>query len=520
MIPLRFRPAVPAMSAVAFALAAAIAAVPPLSAHEGEVHPEPPAPTTVAAAGSAAYVAESGMHELLFRSGTIEPAHRTSVHLLLTDWATNAPVEGARLALSSPALPDSGWDAHAEGPGIYVATVTFPKEGTFPVHVVVRHGEELDLLTLDSVRVGAMPASPGVAGASGTGLPPWAFAAFAGFGVLAIASLAYIARLRIARRGAGGRALGLVAACAIAALLARGALAHEGEVHGEDEAPPARNLHALHGAGAAAVPPGARFMAKEAQFDLGLRTVVAHVDSVGETRRAFGTVVADPAAAADIVAPQTGRFVGRRAWRIGDRIGRGQALGAVLVVDELPVRSPISGTITALTAVPGQTVAAGQAIARVSDLDRVRVEVALYGEALAAGTRARSAVVRLPALPGRPLDARVEGLAAASDGGPSVPLVLAVRGGGDILRPGMVVEAELRLPGARPGILVPADAVLSTERGRVVFVKVGPEAFVLRPVTAGPAAGGHVALYGGVEEGERVVVSAAGALLSTPEVPR
>jgi len=261
-------------------------------------------------------------------------------------------------------------------------------------------------------------------------------------------------------------------------------------------------------------------MAKEAQFDLGLRTVVARVDSLAETRRAFGTVVADPAAGADVVAPQNGKFVGRRTWRIGDRIARGQALGAVLVIDELPVRAPLSGTIAAVSVVPGQTVTAGQVVARIVNLDRVRVEVALYGDALAAATRARSAVVRLPALPGRTFAARSEGLAPAATGGPSVPLVLSVANAGDLLRPGMVVEAELTLPGATPAIVVPTAAVLQTERGPAVFVKVAPEAFALRPVTLAGSAGDRVGIQSGIAAGERVVISAMSPLLSTAEAAR
>ena len=517
MSPLRF------LGSFALVVVLLAGAAPPGAAHEGDDHAAESAPAARLsgdADGTQSRVTESAAHELLFRADEIEPAHRSTVHLFLCELETNAPITGARLEVAS-ASHDSVWNARAESPGVYVADIAIPVAGTFTLDVVVRHGEEIDLLSIDSVRVGVAPPGAGIAASAGGGLPPWAFAAFAGFGVLAIASLALFARARAGRKAGPGRALSILVALSVAALLARGAIAHEGEVHGEGEAEPERNEHALHAAaGRAAVPVGARYMAKEAQFDLGLLTAVARVDSLSETRRAFGTVVADPSAAADIVAPQTGRFVGRRAWRIGDRVARGQALGAVLVVDELPVRTPIRGTITAISAVPGQTVAAGQAIARVTDLDRVRVEVALYGEALSAASRARSAVVRLPALPGRVLEARVEGLAPASDGGPSVPLVLDVRGGGDVLRPGMVVEAELRLPGATPSIVVPARAVLSTERGPVVFVKVGPEAFVQRAVTLGPSAGDRVAVASGVAEGERVVVSAAAPLLSTPEETR
>jgi multidrug efflux pump subunit AcrA (membrane-fusion protein) len=488
-------------------------------AHVGDDHAEEPAPAgATAQAGGGSHVAESDVHELLVRIGELDPGHRATIRLLLSERDTNAPVGGAALEVVHSA-GDTAWEARAESPGIYAAEVMFPAAGFVGLEVVVRRGDEIDLLSIDSVRVGPPPVPTAAGVAGGSGLPGWAFAAFAGFGVLAVLGLVLVARARGARRPS--RALGLLAALSLAATLSGVARAHEGELHGDEEPPPALDAHRLQGAaGRTGVPPGARFMAKEAQFDLGLRTAVARLDSLAETRRAFGTVVADPSAGADVVAPQTGKFVGRRTWRIGDRVARGQALGALLVIDELPIRAPLGGTIAAVSVVPGQSVTAGQVIARVVNFDRVRVEVALYGDALSAATRARGAVVRLPALPGRTFPARSEGLAPTATGGPSVPLVLSVANAGDLLRPGMVVEAELLLPGAKPAIVVPAAAVLQTERGPAVFVKVAPEAFVLRPVTIGAAAGDRVAIQAGVAAGERVVVSATSPLLSTAESAR
>lgn len=491
----------------------------PARAHVGDDHVDEPAPaSTTGRTAGGSHVAESDGHELLVRTGALEPGHRATIHLLLSDRDTNAPIAGAGLEVIHAAA-DTAWDAHPESPGVYAAEVMFPAAGFVGLDVVVRHGEEIDLLSIDSVLVGPPPAAVAATAAGGRGLPGWAFLAFAGFGLLAVLALVVIARARGA--GRPPRALGLLAALTFAASLSGDARAHEGEVHGDGEEPPARDAHVLHGAaGRSGVPPGARFMAKEAQFDLGLLTAVARLDSLAETRRAFGTVVADPSAGADVVAPQDGRFVGRRTWRIGDRVARGQALGAVLVIDELPVRAPLAGTIAAVSVVPGQSVTAGQVIARVVNFDRVRVEVALYGDALAAATRARGAVVRLPALPGRTFPARSEGLAPTATGGPSVPLVLSVANAGDLLRPGMVVEAELLLPGAGPAIVVPSASVLQTERGPAVFVKVAPEAFVLRPVTIGASAGDRVAIRSGIAAGERVVISATSPLLSTAESAR
>jgi multidrug efflux pump subunit AcrA (membrane-fusion protein) len=490
----------------------AVAASGPALAHEGEIHAEDPLPRLAPIPGDA-LVAASDHHELIVRAGTLEPGEASTIRLLLSDWATNAPIAGARVEVGA-AGGDTMWNARAEAPGVYAADVVFPAAGIVPLAIVVRRGDDLDLLTVDSLRVGPPPVTA-AAPARGSGLPAWAFAAFGAFALLAIGALVAIGRRGGRGRGAA-RAAGLVAALSLAASLSGVVRAHEGELHGEETPAPSRG-----GPAPGSAPAGTRSMAKEAQFELGLLTAVARAESLAETHRAYGTVVIDPSASAEVLAPQSGKFLSRRTWRIGDRVGRGQALGSILVVDELPVRSPLAGTIAAISALPGQTVAAGQPIARVVNLARVRVEVALYGGALAAATRARTATVRVPALPGRSFAARVEGLApAAGAGGPAVPLLLSVANAGDLLRPGMVVEADLELPAHGPAIVVPATAVLQTERGPAVFVKIGPEAFALRTVVPGPASGDRVTLARGVTAGERVVVAGAGPLLSTAEAPR
>jgi multidrug efflux pump subunit AcrA (membrane-fusion protein) len=73
-----------------------------------------------------------------------------------------------------------------------------------------------------------------------------------------------------------------------------------------------------------------------------------------------------------------------------------------------------------------------------------------------------------------------------------------------VLRVGMVVDSFLPLPGDAPALVVPREAVRIDERG-VACV------FVLRPddkvVEVLGFVGERTALAGGVEEGERVVVS-------------
>ncbi|MGH7726697.1 MAG: HlyD family efflux transporter periplasmic adaptor subunit [Candidatus Eiseniibacteriota bacterium] len=477
-----------------------------VGAHEGHGTsgtPDARAPE-ITSPGGGMRVAESETHELVLKHETLEPGHSAHLHFYLSDWASNRPIEGA--TLEAHPGPDSTLTAKAVGPGVFELDCVFRERGYAKLDVVVRRGASVDLLSFDSLAVGveeehgdhdhdAVTASARGDGDShggrAGGLPGWLLPV--AVGVLVAIALGFLVVSRSTRRSRG-RGTALVVPFAALAVLG----------------------FASETARAQSPSGAARYMAKEAQFLLGLVTEPARTENVPESRTAFGTVVADPASVADIVAPQAGKLVGSRAWRVGDRIARGQEFGELLVVDALPVRAPIGGSIASVHAVPGQTVAAGQVLARVVRLDRVRVEIPLYGDALEFGLRAVRADLRVSALPDRVFAARIEGLApeASAGGGPAVPLILSVSSTGGFLRPGMVVEAALHGRIASRRVTVPASAMVRTEQGPVVFVKTGAETFELRPVTPGARSGSRVAIEKGVEEGERVVVTEAFPLLS------
>ncbi len=495
-----------------FLVAMLLGAAAAVRAHEGHVHPEEAAVASpVSPDAGAPRTATSELHELLVRSEPATGDAPVHVHLLLADATTNEPIVGATLEVT-PAGSDSAWSATAIAPGIYEAAIPDP---TRRLDVLVRHDDSLDLLTIDSATPEATVAPAVETGLRSPRLPAWGWI---GLVLAGLAALFLLQRRRGTRRAT---TLLVLAGLGLAALDSSIARAHEGELHGDEKEVTTGGKTGDRLTGSGSVPAGARYVAKEAQFEIGLRTDVVRAETLAPTRSAFGTVVADPAASASVIAPQTGRFIAGRTWHPGDRVGRGQSLGAVLVVDELPVRAPLGGTIATIEVVAGQTVAAGQVIATIVDLSRVRVDLPLYGEALSAGLAARTARVRLAALPDRDFVARVEGLApATTGGGPGAPLTLSVANLGGILRPGMVVEVTLELPGALPALTVPAAAIVHTEQGPAVFVKLAPEAFALRTVTLGARSGGRVAITRGVAAGDKVVVAGLAPLLATAEAPR
>ncbi len=176
------------------------------------------------------------------------------------------------------------------------------------------------------------------------------------------------------------------------------------------------------------------------------------------------------------------------------------------------------GRVLARLAEPGEVVAAGQPVLRVSGEGqawRLRVEVA-DRDALAIAPGA-AAEVTLDALPGRVFAARVERIgaaASAASGAIAVELRLAPVGDAP-LRSGLVARARIEVAAAG-GLGVPVEALLAAEAGRA-------EVFVLedgrarrRALAIGEVRDGHVEVLDGLAGDEAVVVG-GGAWLDEGE---
>ena len=310
-----------AFAAAALAIGLGLLVPRAVPAHEGHVHEEEKVAPVQAVTGSPRS-ATSGRHELLVRTEEAAPGTPGRVHLLLADLETNAPVEGATVEITVTGS-DSSWTASAIAPGIYETRLP---DGGRALDILVRRGEELDLLAIESIQVAdaSMAAAGALAGRKRPGGALWIALLAA-----AIAISGSIAAARLRKRRAA--ALVLVAGLGLAALTSSVSRAHEGELHGAEDEPHAEGTPAQRMAGPGIVPPGARYVAKEAQFEIGLRTAMVREEALAPVRTAYGTVVADPGATARLVAPQTGRFVSSRTWRLGDRMTRGQLFGSRLL---------------------------------------------------------------------------------------------------------------------------------------------------------------------------------------------
>ncbi len=176
----------------------------------------------------------------------------------------------------------------------------------------------------------------------------------------------------------------------------------------------------------------------------------------------------------------------------------------------LPLRAPWAGRIAEVSVSPGQSVAAGTALGRLVRTRPLWVEVALRPEnALRLGERPLGLHLRLAGHPERieiPASAlRFVSRAPEIDPRTStLAVTLQIDRSAADFPIGSIVEAELVLPGERPGIVAPDMTLVDDGGTAVVYIQLSGESFARREVRVLGREGSDV-LLDGVREGERLV---------------
>lgn len=268
--------------------------------------------------------------------------------------------------------------------------------------------------------------------------------------------------------------------------------------------------------------------AMKREEDLFARRVCAEKD-VLEARAAHAAAGARERAAADGLRALGLGEADLAALRDGGR-QRGDDIGATAVEALLPVRAPFAGTVLERDLSLGVSVAPGDRLLLLGDVDEVWVVASLYESDLGALAAARAsrhgvagadlaAEVSVAAWPGRVFRGRLDRLGGTLDEATRTATVRVVAPNPDgLLRPGMFARVRLLLPGGATSLAVPEEAVLADEGRSFVFVRANADCFVRRPVAPGRAAGGWIEIASGLREGQAVV--ARGAFLLKSDVLR
>ncbi len=184
-----------------------------------------------------------------------------------------------------------------------------------------------------------------------------------------------------------------------------------------------------------------------------------------------------------------------------------------------PLKAPIGGTVTAVTAIPGAVVAPGKelfsivdtselwVVAKVPEQDATRLRTDRPAEFRLVGSerwrtldvQSEAGEAQAKVTVGRTVDARTR----------TVDVIYAMADPASDLRVGALVRLHIPAGNDVSGVVVPASAVIDQEGRMLVYVQLDGEHFEERMVRVGARAGSRVVLTHGLSENERVVTEGA-----------
>jgi multidrug efflux pump subunit AcrA (membrane-fusion protein) len=199
--------------------------------------------------------------------------------------------------------------------------------------------------------------------------------------------------------------------------------------------------------------------------------------------------------------------------RVGDQVVKGKTLianvdpskpGANYTLS--PVYSPLTGTITTLTAQQGATVSTSQSLGTVGILQNLQVEAKVPETQVASVRTGLAAEIAFEAYPGKTFKAVIDRVDPVIDTTSRTKTIrLRFASGSQGVDLGMFAKVKLYFDARTPAVLAPQEAVVARSGKNYVFVLPGDTA-VRREVTLGQSVDGTVELLTGVKAGEVLVV--------------
>jgi RND family efflux transporter MFP subunit len=184
---------------------------------------------------------------------------------------------------------------------------------------------------------------------------------------------------------------------------------------------------------------------------------------------------------------------------------------------EILIRAPFAGTILAVSAAEGQTVAASAPLAEIAQVSTLWVKVPLYaGDANDIDAAKPASVTTLGSEQSPRTAVRVTAPPSANSASASIDLFYELKGGGAALRPGERVTVRLPLKTTERGLVVPDSAVLyDINGGTWVYEDRGGGTYARRRVEIARHSGSLAIVARGIDAGVRVVTAGAAELFGT-----
>ncbi|TVQ40101.1 MAG: efflux RND transporter periplasmic adaptor subunit [Spirochaetaceae bacterium] len=248
--------------------------------------------------------------------------------------------------------------------------------------------------------------------------------------------------------------------------------------------------------------------AERTTFAVNVTTAVA--GSITDYIRVTGDV--HPVSSVDIF-PDIAGELKRVHVRVGERVQQDQLIAEVdrsrpgQTFAPSPVRSTISGTVTALPVQAGSMVGTGTPVARVAQTDDLEIRTAVAERFVSKMRPGMPATVRLDAYPGEQFGARVTEISPVLDAQTrTLGAKLTLNRRDTRVRPGMFAQIQLITQQKEGVVKIPADTVVRRFGETYIFVVQADESTVeRRRVRVGIEIDNVAEIVDGLQPGESIV---------------
>jgi membrane fusion protein, copper/silver efflux system len=173
------------------------------------------------------------------------------------------------------------------------------------------------------------------------------------------------------------------------------------------------------------------------------------------------------------------------------------------------IHSPVSGIITAVNAKEGDYIMEGATVLHLADLTSLWVEGQVYSDYLNFIKNGLVGRVTLPGYPEFEYESSISFINPELNPASKINLVrIQIPNARQQIKPGVQAYINV-LTNEIKSIALPTDAVILDGKGATVWIQTGKNMFKSKMVKTGLEANGYTQITGGLQKGDRVVVSGA-----------
>ena len=183
--------------------------------------------------------------------------------------------------------------------------------------------------------------------------------------------------------------------------------------------------------------------------------------------------------------------------------------------DQVPILAPAAGYVLEKNITPGRTIAPGQDAFVIGDLSQVWMLASVRQDNLGQLRVGQPATVTLTGLGDERFVGKITNLGQELDPTTRVMQVrIVLNNQGQRLRPEMLANADIPLGQTASVLTVPSDAIQQINGQDIVFVRMAPDRFSVRPVRVGSTGDRKTPVLEGLKAGEEIVVHGSFTLKS------